>query len=56
MTHTYDILEVSKSTYDEISDKLGKNGYHDAFISDGRYGIVIDMQGLALAKDQKEKS
>jgi hypothetical protein len=47
MTHTFSILEVSKTTYEEIEKKLKDAGYDHAFIEDDRK-IVIDMHGIAL--------
>lgn len=42
-THTYAILEVPKTTYDEIHTRLKVAGYDHAFHED-----VIDMHGIAL--------
>jgi hypothetical protein len=48
MTYTYAILEVSKSTYEEIKKLLVDAGYEHTFHNDdGR--TVIDMHGIALA-------
>lgn len=43
MTHTYALLEVSLSTYNEVKQKLIEAGYEDALTDDG-----IDMHGIAL--------
>lgn len=49
-THTYVILELSPSAYQEIFDKLKEAGYDHAFHEDE--GVtVIDMQGIAVAKE-----
>jgi hypothetical protein len=58
MTHTYAIVEVSPSVYDEVKATLIAAGYEHAI--DDREG-VIDLDGLALqsdpslAKDSSEK-
>ena len=44
-THTYVILEVSRHTFEEISEKLKEAHYDHAFAQDGK---VIDMQGIAI--------
>ena len=53
MSHTYAILEVSESTYNEIGEKLRAAGYDQAFHEDNSLrslnGIVIDMHGIALS-------
>src|SRR5271167_4061253 len=43
MTHTYALLEVSASTYDEIYSKLLTAGYEHAFDRG-----TIDMSGIGL--------
>lgn len=43
-THTYAVLKVSQSAYDEIRQKLQTAAYDHAFYSDG----IIDMQGIAI--------
>lgn len=55
MTHTYAILEVSRTAYDEIAAKLREAGYNHAFEAvrevnrAGRPAtIVIDMHGIAI--------
>lgn len=50
MSHTYGILKVSSSTYAEIKSALEAAGYSDQFNPDSEHGIVIDMQGIALAE------
>lgn len=51
MSYTYVILQVSNRTYREIHEKLEKADYHQAFHEQGEHGVVIDMHGIALAKD-----
>jgi hypothetical protein len=43
MSHTYAILDVSLSSYQEIHDKLEAAGYQDQF-----HGDRIDMHGIAV--------
>jgi len=47
MSHTYALLEVSSSAYDEIKRKLLDAGYGHAINAEGE----IDMHGIALVKD-----
>lgn len=47
-THTYALVEVSASTYQEIKKILEEAGYHHAI--DEKFN-VIDMHGLALRLD-----
>lgn len=42
--HTYAILEISQTAYDEIRSKLAAAGYEHAFHDGG----VIDMHGIAV--------
>lgn len=44
MTHTYAILEVSRSTYDEIAQALRAADYDHAFHEDD----TVDMHGIAI--------
>lgn len=54
MTHTYALLEVSGSTYDEIALKMREAGY-DAFRVEGsRY--AIDMHGIALIRADRRRN
>lgn len=55
MTHTFAILEVSPSTFQEIWDKLVKAGYEDQLILVHRNGEkqTIDMHGIALQEESK---
>jgi hypothetical protein len=48
-THSYAVLVVSQSTYDEILAKLTAAGYHTDAPKSTNHGNVIDMHGLALA-------
>jgi len=45
MTHTFSLLEVTHSTYDEIESLLHEAGYGHAFIEN-----AIDMHGIALTR------
>jgi len=47
-THTYVTLPVSRTTYDEIAEKLRAAGYDHAFDADG----LIDMHGIALEVEE----
>ena len=51
MTHTFSLLEVSHSTYDEIESLLREAGYGHAFIEN-----AIDMHGIALTRAVKASS
>lgn len=52
-THTYAILEISRSAYEEIRTKLEQAGYQDQFHDDNSYSLpVIDMHGIAVAPEQ----
>jgi len=51
VTHTYALLKVSFSTYDEIAAYLRAAGYDHAF-HDG----AIDMHGIALIKEEREQA
>jgi len=46
MSHTYALLPVSRSTYDEIRGKLQQAGYS---VSDPE----LDMHGIALVIDEE---
>lgn len=47
-THTYAVLKVSQSTYNEIREKLQTAGYDHAFHRDS----IIDMHGIAIQEDE----
>lgn len=51
-THTYALLELSPRAYHEIAERLRAAGYEAAFHDDGDAGVVLDMQGLAVAREQ----
>jgi hypothetical protein len=44
MTHTYAILDVNPSTWNDIAARLREAGYDHAFMEDGE----IDMHGIAV--------
>lgn len=48
--HTIAILEVSRTTYEEIKTALLKAGYEHSITYSGNYAEVIDMHGIALAQ------
>jgi len=52
MTYTYAIMGVSESTYNEIKAKLEAGGYQHALHEDSKGVIVLDMHGIALAKEE----
>jgi hypothetical protein len=47
MTHTYAILEISKSAFDEIQEKMEAAEYQDQFSKDDG-APIIDMHGIAI--------
>ncbi len=53
-THTYAVLAVSQSTYDEIAHLLKEAGYDHAFHV-RFHGTVIDMHGIGLASQEPPK-
>ena len=50
MSYTYAVLRISKSSYDEIRQKLAEAGCEQAFHKDGS-DEVIDMHGIALGAE-----
>lgn len=48
MTHTYVVLEVSSSAYEEIKELLEKAGYDHVFHKESKDVTLIDMHGIAL--------
>lgn len=48
--HTYAILDVSSSAFEEIKAKLEAAGYADQFIEKKGEPLTIDMHGIALQK------
>lgn len=51
MTHTYVILEISQSAYDEVAKKLREAKYDHAFHKTAGDRDVIDMHGIAVSGD-----
>jgi hypothetical protein len=49
ITHTYVVLELPPSAFEEIRAKLAAVGYQHTFHHDEGYPIVIDMHGIAVA-------
>lgn len=54
MTYTYALMEVSESTYREISQKLWAAGYRHAFHEDQNGQPTLDMHGIALIIEEKK--
>lgn len=54
-THTYSILPVSQSAFDEMRTKLEAAGYGDA-IHDEDGKPVIDMHGLAVQAEDSARA
>jgi hypothetical protein len=52
MTYTYAILELSEAAYTEIKEKLEKVNYQDQFIENKKHGLIINMHGIAVAKEK----
>lgn len=55
MAHTYSVLEISASAYQEIHALLRSANYHHVF-HDTKDGEVIDMHGLALQQKEHDKA
>lgn len=53
MTYTYVVLKISPLAYEEIKSKLEAAGYQHAFHDEGEDGIVIDMHGIAVAREKR---
>jgi hypothetical protein len=51
VTHTYAVLKISAIAFAEIERLLKAAGYEHAFHEDAMYGTVIDMHGIAVAKE-----
>lgn len=49
-THTYVVMEISKSAFDEIKTKMEAAGYQHAFIEEKGEPMAIDMHGIAVQK------
>jgi len=55
-THTYSVLAISQSAYDEIAHLLREAGYDHAFHeNEDGHGTVIDMHGIALVSMEPPK-
>jgi hypothetical protein len=54
-TRTYVILDLSAAAFDEIKAKLTAASYAHAFSQDAERGLVIDMNGLAVAVEKDER-
>jgi hypothetical protein len=54
-TYTLSLLEVSPAVHAEIAQKLREAGYNHAFHDDDEHGTVIDMHGIALVRDPRQK-
>lgn len=52
-THTFSILDISKTAYDEIKHRLIDAGYGHAIMKEGD-GEVIDMHGIAIQSEVLE--
>ena len=52
-THTYVILEVTGAAFAEIEDALRGAGYDHVFDEDNEFGVVMDMQGIALGDERQ---
>lgn len=56
-THTYVLLGLSRTAYEEIKKKLEKGGYSDQFIymtDEDREDPRIDMSGIAIIPIKKK--
>lgn len=51
-THSFAIMEVSQSAYDEIKAKLEEAGYDHAVWEEGDDGTLLAMNGIALALER----
>ncbi len=51
-THTFVELPVSTAAFEEITEKLRKASYWHTFIMNGDKIDAIDMNGIALIKDE----
>lgn len=49
-TRTYVVLEVPEEVFTFIHLALGQAKYDHAFLEDPEHGVVIDMHGIAIAK------
>ena len=53
-TYTYVVMPLSEAAFEEIRNKMVEAGYNHVFKDSGYHGTVIDMHGIAVAKDQLE--
>ena len=53
-THTFVILQISETAFEEIKTKLTEAGYSHTFHENDEYGLVIDMHGIGLASESCE--
>lgn len=53
-THTFATMALSARAYHEIAGKLSAAGYAHAFTDVGDQGIALDMQGIAVVKEDAE--
>lgn len=56
MTHTYVTLAISKAAFEEIRQRLEAVGYGDMFTLRQHDVVQIDMHGIALEVEVKQKS
>lgn len=56
MTHTYAVLQVSATVYDEVKQKLEAAGYSHAFHThEGEPTPTIDMHGIGLTRGAEDE-
>lgn len=53
-THTYAIMDVSASTYDEIRAALEEAGYRDSIHGGRGTSDILDMHGIALRRNSSD--
>ncbi len=54
-TRTYVVLDLSRPAFEEIKAKLTAANYEHAFDQYDERGLVIDMNGLAVALEAPPK-
>lgn len=52
LTCTYAVMPVTNEVYDEIMHKLQEAGYDHAIFKDAAGRVVLDMHGIALAREK----
>lgn len=52
-THTFVTLELTKSSFIEIRDKLAKAGYHLTHFRAEHDGMYIDMNGISVKEEDE---